>query len=232
MRGKLLFSILTASLLALGAQPFDTSLKASKAQGGPELPLPRIPSVGELPAPDLERLKKEREDLQKELAKSGKETEGSDASLEKERTLLRIQLAELLRKLNERKSPPEPKITGGGVPAKVDPVETIRPLDPLSQAQSLYQTRNFEAALRALKLLDLATFSREDRAFVQYLMASCHRRLGKLSEAAALYREVAEGRDDEFLTECAIWQLSNIRWRQELEAQLEELRLRRKALLP
>ena len=50
----------------------------------------------------------------------------------------------------------------------------------------------------------------DDRAFVQYMTASCLRQLGKRSEAAVLYRDVADAKDDEFLAECAVWQLTSV----------------------
>jgi hypothetical protein len=66
--------------------------------------------------------------------------------------------------------------------------------------------------------------SREDRAYVKDMTATCLRRMGRVTEAAALYREVAEGREDDFLTECAIWQLSLLRSTQEIQNQLDRLR--------
>ena len=71
-------------------------------------------------------------------------------------------------------------------------------------------------------------FSKEDRAFVRYMLACSLRRLGKTSEAEVIYREVANSPDDEFLANCAIWQLSLIRSEQELQLQLEQLRSRAK----
>ena len=52
----------------------------------------------------------------------------------------------------------------------------------------------------------------------------CLRKLGKLEEAAAMYREVADVREDDFLTECALWHLSALGWRREVEKQLAEIR--------
>jgi hypothetical protein len=60
------------------------------------------------------------------------------------------------------------------------------------------------------------------------MTACCLRRLNRLSEAAVIYREVAEMTEDEFVASCAVSQLALIRTQQELEAQLEQLRSRTK----
>ena len=91
-------------------------------------------------------------------------------------------------------------------------------------ARVLFRAHDYEAVLRTVRLLDLEALNREDRAFVQYLSAGCLRLSGKWSEAAALYREVADARGDEFLAECAVWQLGALRWQQEAQAQLEQSR--------
>jgi hypothetical protein len=97
-------------------------------------------------------------------------------------------------------------------------------------AQALFRTGDYEGALSTFRLLDLAGLHRADRSAVQYLMACCLRRLGKLDQAAALYREIVNSGDDDMLAECAQWQLGAIQWRQTLQAQLEGLRQRRQAL--
>ena len=61
------------------------------------------------------------------------------------------------------------------------------------------------------------------------MSACCLRKLGRLDEAAALYREGANAREDEVLTDCALWHLSAISWRRDMEKQLETLRERRQA---
>lgn len=153
----------------------------------------------------------------------------ADDPLALERAKLQGQLQELLKRLNER--PPAPGY--GPVPAmppgkKFEFPEGTRPVDSLRLAMNLFRDNDFDAALRACRLIDPATLSREDRTFVQYMSACCLRRLGKRGEAAVIYREVADAREDEFVAECAVWQLALIRSSQELEAQLEQLRSRPK----
>ena len=43
------------------------------------------------------------------------------------------------------------------------------------------------------------------------MIACCLRNLGKLDEAATLYREVANTQDNDMLADCARWQLSSLR---------------------
>jgi hypothetical protein len=153
-----------------------------------------------------------------------------------ERLRLMIQLQELIRRLNERPAgsgidrplPIGKPPVGPSPRPKFEFPETGKPIDGLRVAMNLFRDNDFNSALRAFRLIDTTSMSREDRAFVQYMTASCLRRLNRNSEAAVIYREVADARDDEFITECAVAQLSMIRSAQELETQLEQLRSRQK----
>lgn len=191
------------------------------------LPAPKVPEVIPSPRPlkaDVEALARERQAL--------KEARDDPESPAAERIKLRLQLLELVKKLADRRLPGPAPETGTRPPAprpRPDLEDAQRPVDAVRAAANLYRSNDFDAALRAFRLIDLSTLGREDRAFSQYMTACCLRRLGKLSDAAVLYREVAEAHDDDFVTECAVWQLSTIRWTQELEAQLEDLRARRKS---
>jgi hypothetical protein len=105
-----------------------------------------------------------------------------------------------------------------------------KPVHPMALALVLLRTGDHAGALDAYRSVDIAILSPEDRMAVQYFTATCLRRLGKTQEASTLYREVANSKGDDVLRECARWQLSSIRWRQGLEAQLGELRQRRQAV--
>lgn len=148
-----------------------------------------------------------------------------------ERARLQGQLKELLKRLNER--PPMPSGPRAGLPSTPRPKfefgEGSRPGDGLRVAMNLFRDNDFDSALRAFRLIDTAGLPREDRAFVQYMTGCCLRRLGKRNEAAAQFREVADAKDDEFVADCAVWQLSLLRSTQELEATLEQVRSRPKA---
>ena len=94
----------------------------------------------------------------------------------------------------------------------------------------LFKSGNFELALKAYRLVSVAGMRPDERAPLQYLMATCLRKTGKMDEAAALYREVANIRGDEQVASCAQWQLVQLRWQIDFEAQLKDLQERRKAL--
>jgi hypothetical protein len=111
-------------------------------------------------------------------------------------------------------------------------VITDAPVDPLALAQSLFRMGNHAEALKAYRKLDKEDQKPEDRTAIQYMMACCLRKLGKLDEASVLYREVANSPGNDFLMENAQWYLRTTKERRELEAQLEELRQRRQALKP
>jgi tetratricopeptide (TPR) repeat protein len=102
--------------------------------------------------------------------------------------------------------------------------------DPRALANVLFKSGNFELALKAYRLVNLTGMRADERAPLQYLMATCLRKMGKAEEAAALYRDVANVRGDEQTAACAQWQLVQMRWLADFEAQLNDLHERQKAL--
>lgn len=107
---------------------------------------------------------------------------------------------------------------------------TDAPVDPLALAQSLFRAGDYTAALNAYRKLDTEDQKPEDRIVIQYMMACCLRKLGKVDEASVLYREAANSPGNDFLMENAQWYLRTMKDRRELEAQLGELRERREAV--
>lgn len=107
---------------------------------------------------------------------------------------------------------------------------TDEPVDPLGLAQSLFRAGDYTAALNAYRKLDKEEQKPEDRITIQYMMACCLRKLGRLNEASVLYREAANSPGNDFLMENAQWYLRTLKERRELEAQLDEVRQRRQAL--
>ena len=63
---------------------------------------------------------------------------------------------------------------------------------------------------------------KSERAFARYMIASALRMQGKRPEAAAMYREVADAREDDFVSECALWQIQSMKFQQEAQSQLED----------
>jgi hypothetical protein len=145
---------------------------------------------------------------------------------------LRLRWAELMRHLEGPPGSPPPRIEGPVLPKQPDGAEgpTTQPLDALALAENLYRAGDFDAALKAFRQIDLTGMRAEERVPVQYLIATCLRKLGKAGEAEARYREVANSRLDPVMAECAQWQLATMRWQSDLRSQVETLKQRRKAL--
>jgi hypothetical protein len=205
---------------------------------------------------NFRKLKTEREALQAERLTSRQPRH--DASLAKETAKLRLQLVEMLARLDHNRSQPAvtapqstlptpPKVAQPAQetqkqpaqktavdetpPAKTSaPADTDRPLDPLALAQTLFKAEDYQTSLRAYRMIDLKGLKAEQRLPIQYMIATCLKHLGKISEASAVYREIANSRGDEQVAACAQWQLSALRWQQEMQTQLHDIRERRKTL--
>jgi len=136
------------------------------------------------------------------------------------------------------KPPPDPteKSTPPAAPASstrqfaLPPAGIGKAVDPWALAQALFESHDYEDALKAYRALESEKLSPADHITVQYMIACCLRNLGKANEAATMYREVANSRDNDMLADCARWQLNALRWRQDLAAQLAACRQRRQAL--
>jgi hypothetical protein len=202
------------------------------------------PIPGRAPAPDVKKLKDELEALVKEREKAAKDAATPDPGSSAERVELRLKLLKMIDQIGQRTAPTPPPSPGPETlpkpkpvtdpkavtpEVKPDPLEGSTPIDPLRAAQNLYKAGDVEAAYRALKMTKVEALSREDRVFAQYLTACCLRKTGKLSEAMVAYRELANANEDEFITECALWQLATIRSAQDFQGQLEQLRTKPKA---
>ena len=170
---------------------------------------------------DVAGLRQERDEVAKTITTSSST----------ERAVVRAQLLDLLKRMNERQSSSVPTYRFSPAPSRESfKLEGVRPVDIVRMAENLFKTGDTFAALQAFQSVDLESIPREDRLYVRYMMACCFRKMNKRVEAVALYREVAEARDvDELLSGFAISQLSMIRRTQDLEAQLEQLQSRQKS---
>ncbi|MEO2088725.1 MAG: hypothetical protein ABGY75_04390 [Gemmataceae bacterium] len=168
---------------------------------------------------EMEKLLKLRQELQ---------PEGEPGTAD-ERSRLRGQLNDLLKKLDQPKSKPT---TGKEKPhapsSKVPLPEGGKPIDTMRFGINAYKVGDVRGALETFRLIDLSRLSGEDRAFAQYLTACCLRQTGKVAEATAIFREILDEKADPLLTECALTQLGLIRSTRDLDAQLEQFRARRK----
>lgn len=163
-------------------------------------------------------LARERKDVTADAAKV-------DAMPPVERTELQKKISEALTRLAT--SLPAKPTAVDSPPGKSSSPELpadFKPADPIALARALFRNQEHESALRILRLVEVENLEREDRAFVRYLMASCLRHMGKWSEALVIYRDVADQRDDPFLSDCSLWQIASIKWQQEAQTQLEQSR--------
>lgn len=151
-----------------------------------------------------------------------------ESSTTEQRAKLQAEVLLLLKRLSASPPPAPYPSTPPAPKTKYEPSEGVK-VNAIKEGMNLFRDNNIEAARRVFQLIDPAALDREDRAFVRYMLACCLRRLGKTSDAEAMYREIANSPDDEFLANCAIWQLSLIRSEQELQLQLEQLRSRAKS---
>jgi hypothetical protein len=200
-----------------------------KETKAPEQPLPS----GEKKSPPAD-LKKIKEGLEKLLQEREALTKGTptESATTDERAKLKGQLADLLKELDKPKPKPvlpEKKPAHAEPAHKPDAALGGKLVDPLRLGMLKYQDGDAKSALLAFRLVDPNGQSAEEKAFTQYLIACCHKQLGQTNEALSLFREIAEAKQDAFITECALWQLGAIRQTRELDAQLEQLRVRRKA---
>lgn len=155
---------------------------------------------------------------------------GTNADAGSERARLQEQINELIKKLQQQKAAkPSPRLaTPPEKSAGPAPLDKASIVDPLRYGIAMYRENDPKSALTAFRLIDPNTRSKEDQAFIRYLMACCYRRLGQVDEAVQVFQEVADSRADELLTECALWQISSIREARVIDAQLKKLSGRQK----
>lgn len=118
-------------------------------------------------------------------------------------------------------SPRATKLDSKTSPIGSHPLITDKIVDPFALGRALFRAGDYigaEQAFRKVKVSD------GNRVMLQYLIATCLRKQNRWDQAAKAYRVVAENKDDVELRDLALRQLETIRWRQQTESQLEELR--------
>jgi hypothetical protein len=253
----LLAVLATAPLL--GAQEEAAPVPKALPSAPKAMPLPAPPEEPDRDLQDLQRwllrLQKEREALAVEQNLARKQLVTDVFAESPVIGKLRLQLSELVRKVSAPKDPPKgpgvipvlPKTAGdkkGEAPKKIN-VEKVQPkdaaieapedgapADALALAHVLFRAGHYDQALKAFNLVNQSGLRPEERAPIMYLTACCLRKLGKTEDAVARYREVGNMRGDDPVAACAQWQIAQIRWRCECEAQIRDVRSRRLALEP
>jgi tetratricopeptide (TPR) repeat protein len=199
----------------------------------------------------VQKLREQREALAKDRNGAAQFLEDAGSLEVQDSAKLRLKLGGLLTQLGLRKDHLSVPSRAEPTPAKKDldpspapkvspkqPVEVIKEdsvpfsktLDPMALASALFRAGNYQGAAQAYQMLPLDGMNADERAPVQYLIATCLRKLGKNEDAAVLYREVANVKGDENLASAAQWQLNTQRWQREMNDQLKNILDRRKAL--
>jgi tetratricopeptide (TPR) repeat protein len=229
-------------LFALVGLLFSSLVLAAEDLALPLSPPSNLPGTASVTQPDpaellrdLARLKEARESLARERDKLAKGSVAAALADTAELASQRRRLAELLERLDQKRSgpvasPPDSPPVGPMRPSLVTkppdpgPALVTSTEDPFLLAQAQFSAGKYEDSLAAYRRIDPDSLSHDERITVQFFTACCIRKLGKLEDAAVLYREVADAREDDFLTECALWHLSSLGWRRDVEKQLAELR--------
>lgn len=98
------------------------------------------------------------------------------------------------------------------------------PIDRLALATSLYAIDQHPECLKVLEELDLSQAKAEDRSWAGYLKASCHRKLGDLSEAEKVYRDLLKEDETKWISGSAMWWLDHLSSMKTVEAECQTLK--------
>ncbi len=109
-------------------------------------------------------------------------------------------------------------------PREIDVEVTDDIADPFALGKVLFRSGDF---IRAEKSFRKVPVTSENASTLNYLIATCLRRQLKWQPAVDVYKAVAESDQDPVLRDLAKWQLDNIQWHRQSEAQLEQMRRER-----
>ncbi len=251
MRAMSTFGVLLVLVLAVGVGRGGPPSGPASPPGPTLAPAP-IPALPTIPPARLNWSKSEKIDTPVEKAETKKlkdevdklmnehpEPKPGKAEPADERDRLRNKLDELLEQLKEQKksvkpSSPPTKPHDPHDPHPPTPIKPVvipeggKPIDLVRAAGNLYKAGDLEGAFGIVKVLDAGQLPKEDKAFAEYIRAACLRKQGKLTDALTVYKAIADAKDDPFLAECAVVQITAMKSTLELEAQLEQLKSRRK----
>lgn len=96
-------------------------------------------------------------------------------------------------------------------------------VDRLRLADSLFAQSQWQQALAIYQAAAKEQKSAEDRTWVEYQQANCHRHLGQLDQAEKFYRMVA-GAEGDLLPDCARWQLDHLQKQKLAQETLDRLK--------
>ena len=84
------------------------------------------------------------------------------------------------------------------------------PVDAFEMGNSLFQTGRVETALRAYDSVDQSKITAFDSTWLEFMMATCKRRLGKTEEAIGTYRRIANEKNSGSLVKASRWWLKHL----------------------
>jgi tetratricopeptide (TPR) repeat protein len=196
---------------------------------------------------EIKQFRSELRDFQTIREEVARGTRSTDAAAENLSTHQRQELMDLLAKLAKKSlarktaaaqaqlSASEP-ILRSSDPAETPPVQidssdptiSIDVADAFALGKVLFKQGDFAGAEKAFRKTIVTS---ENEMTLKYLLATCLRRQSRWQPAIDGYKSVAESNQDPVLRDLAKWQLENIRWHQQSEAQLEQMRKQREKRL-
>lgn len=109
----------------------------------------------------------------------------------------------------------------------IPPPSTPQPVDLMALGKLHFRQGDFDQALVMFRRIAQEPPEQQtvqDHLFLQYMIATCLRKLESFNEALDVYSEVATSEDDEIIARYAKWQMELIRWRERLKERTTDLK--------
>lgn len=97
------------------------------------------------------------------------------------------------------------------------------PVNAFEMGNSLFQTGHIATALDAYNAVDLETMSVFDATWLNFMKATCNRKLGNTNEASAAYRQISNERNSPHLVEASAWWLKHNEALNAVETNFEQI---------
>lgn len=160
-----------------------------------------------------------RELAAQESVKPKEASEEQPGSVPVEKTEPAVETSEKPAQVAEETTPKEE-----ATPVSTEPqLLMTSPINRLRLADNLFGAGDTKTALQAYSAIDLNELSEVDQAWVQFQLASCHRRLGEIPEAEKHYRIVASYQSAGTIADAARWWLDRLEAKKELRVALSRL---------